>query len=170
LYTLREGGDAPVDYLEKLAEAFNIKVDLRNPQTRAADALKLHYAYGIKSTEYLVDKMQKWAKDNNRKLMIILSYDVPTVMEYLEEGTRFDQAFVEFLNDRKYPYIDFLPKTKVDYQNFNLNIEKYLERFYIERAGAQVFGHYNPYGNFWFAHSMCEELVEWLDTKPPAYQ
>ncbi len=170
LYTLREGGDAPVDYLEKLAEVFDVEVDLRNPQTRAADARKLHYAYGIKSTEYLVDKMFKWAEDNNRKLMIILSYDVPAVMEYIEKGTRFDQAFVEFLDDRKYPYIDFLPKTKMDYQSFNLNIEKYLERFYIERAGAQVFGHYNPYGNFWFAHAMRDELVEWLAPKPPAYQ
>jgi hypothetical protein len=170
LYTLREGGDAPVDYLEKLAEVFDVEVDLRNPQTRAADARKLHYAYGIKSTEYLVDKMYKWAEDNNRKLMIILSYDVPTVMEYIEQGTRFDQAFVEFLNDRKYPYIDFLPKKKEEYQNFNLTVEQYLERFYIERAGAQVFGHYNPYGNFWFAHAMRDELVDWLNPKPPAYQ
>ena len=170
LYTLREGGDAPVEFLEKLAEAFNMKVDLRNPQTRAADARKLHYTYGIKSTEYLVDKMQKWADENNRKLMIILSYDVPTVMEYIEKGARFDQEFVEFLNNRQYPYIDFLPKTKEDYKSFNLELEPYLERFYIERAGAQVFGHYNPYGNFWFAHSMRDELVEWLSPKPPAYQ
>ena len=170
LYTLREGGDAPVEYLEKLAEVFGLEVDLRNPQTRAEDARKLHYAYGIKSTEFIVDKMQKWAKDNNKKLMIILSYDVPAVMEYLEKGTRFDQAFVDFLDDRKYPYIDFLPKTKEDYKAFNLDEEEYLERFYIERAGAQVFGHYNPYGNFWFAHSMRDELVDWLSPKPPAYQ
>jgi len=169
LYTLREGGDAPVDYLEKLAEAFNIKVNLRDSQTRTNDAIKLHYAYGIKSTEYLVDKMQNWAKANNRKLMILLSYDVPAVMEYIEKGTRFDQAFVDFLDDRKYPYIDFLPKTKAEYKNFNLNVEQYLERFYIERAGAQVFGHYNPYGNFWFAHAMRDELVQWLNPKPPAY-
>ncbi len=170
LYTLREGGEAPVDYLEKLAEAFEIDVDLRNPKTKAADARKLHYAYGIKSTEYLVDKMYKWAADNNKKLMIMLSYDVPTVMEYLEHGTRFDQAFVGFLDKRNYPYIDMLPKTKVDYQSFNLSIEKYLERFYIERAGAQVFGHYNPYGNFWFAYAMREELVNWLTPQPLPYQ
>ena len=28
---------------------------------------------------------------------------------------------------------------------------QYLRRFYIPRAGAQVFGHYSPYGNFWLA-------------------
>jgi hypothetical protein len=170
LYTLREGGDAPVEELEKIAEAFGVKVDLRNPDSRAKDALKLHHAYGVKSTEYLIDKFQDWAKANNRNLMIILSYDVPAVMRYLDDGPRFDQEFVEYLDERGYPYIDFLPKKKEEYANFKLDVEPFLERFYIERAGAQVFGHYNPYGNFWFAHSMRNELVEWLSPKPPAYQ
>jgi hypothetical protein len=156
--------------LEKIAEAFGMDLDLRDPAKRAADARKLHYAYGIKSTEYLVDKFQAWAKENDRNLMIVLSYDVPAVMEYLDHGTRFDQAFVDYLDDRKYPYIDILPKKKEEYANYNLSVEKYLERFYIERAGAQVFGHYNPYGNFWFGHSMRDELVEWLNPQPPAYQ
>ena len=170
LYTLREGGDAPVEELERIAEAFGMDLNLRNPQTRAEDARKLHYAYGIKSTEYLVDKFQTWAKNNGRNLMIILSYDVPAVMEYLEKGTRFDQEFVDFLDERKYPYIDILPKKKAEYSNFKLDVEPFLERFYIERAGAQVFGHYNPYGDFWFGHSLRDELVAWLDLKPPAYR
>ncbi|NOY75239.1 MAG: SGNH/GDSL hydrolase family protein [Kiritimatiellaeota bacterium] len=169
LYTLREGGDAPVAELEKMAEAFGMNVDLRNSATRADDARRLHYAYGIKSTKYLVDKFQDWSRRSNRKLMIILSYDVPAVIRYLEDGTRFDQEFVDYLNERGYPYIDFLPKKKEEFADYKLDVEPFLERFYIERAGAQVFGHYNPYGNFWFAHSMRDELVDWLSPKPPAY-
>jgi len=169
LYTLREGGEAPVEQLETLAEAFGINVDLRTPKTRALEARKLHYAYGIKSTEYIVNKMRKWAETNNRKLMIILSYDVPTVMGYLENGERFDSTFINFLESNNYLYVDYLKKKKEEYQNYNIGVGQYLERFYIERAGAQVFGHYNPYGNFWLAFELRKELVNWLNPKPPAY-
>jgi len=170
LYILKEGGEAPTGELEKLAEAFKMKVDLRNPKKRAADALKLHYAYGLRSTEYIVEEMRKWTKANKRKLMLLLSYDVPAVMEYLEKGERFDQEFVEYLDKKDFLYVDFLKKVKEEYKPFKLDIESFIERFYIERAGAQVFGHYNPYGNFWFAFSFREELVNWLNPKPPAYR
>jgi len=39
----------------------------------------------------------------------------------------------------------------------------------VSRAGAQVFGHYTPAGNFWFANAIRKEVVAWLDPKPPAY-
>ena len=54
LYTLREGGEAPVGALEKVAEALDVKVDLRTAATRAAQARRLHYAYGMKSTMFIV--------------------------------------------------------------------------------------------------------------------
>jgi len=41
---------------------------------------------------------------------------------------------------------------------------------YISRAGAQVFGHYSPYGNFWFAWAIRKEIVEFLNPKPPSYR
>jgi hypothetical protein len=40
----------------------------------------------------------------------------------------------------------------------------------VERAGAQVFGHYNPYGNMVFAMSIRKALIDWLNPKPPAYR
>ncbi len=170
LYTLREGGEAPIEESEKLAEALNVKVDLRNPKKRAADARRLHYAYGMRSTEFILDKLRTWADKNNRKLMVLTSYDVPAYMEYIQNGTRFDQSFIDWLDKNKYLYVDFLTKKAEEFKNFNLPLEKFLERFYIERAGAQVFGHYCPYGNFWFAFALREHLVNWLEPKPAAYQ
>ena len=169
LYTLREGGEAPSAELEKLAEAFGMTVDLRSPARRAADARRLHYAYGMKSTEFIVDKLRRWADDNGRKLMILLSYDVPSYMDYIEKGERFDLPFVDYLETAGITYVDFLEKKAAAFKDFNLPLEQFLERFYIERAGAQVFGHYRPYGNFWFAFELRRHLVDWLDPKPPAY-
>lgn len=169
LYTLREGGEAPVAELEALAEAFGLQVDLRDPQKRAAEAHRLHQAYGLKSTRYILDKLQVWAREEDRKLLILLSYDVPAVMDFLEKGERFDRELIEYLGNKGFTYVDILEKAAEEYRGFNLPVEKFLERFYIERQGAQVFGHYNPYGDFWFAFAIREELVDWLDPKPPAY-
>lgn len=170
LYCLREGGVAPVDELEVLAEEFGMKVNLRNPKTRQTDARRLHIAYGIRSTMFTVDKLRKWCKANNRKLMLMLSYDVPTVRNYLKTGERFDQEFVNFVKKEKYLCIDTLPKSKVEFRSFKGPINDFCMKFYVGRAGAQVFGHYNPYGNFWFAFSIRQELLNWLNPKPPAYR
>jgi hypothetical protein len=170
LYALRQGGDAPVGQLEELGEAFGLKVNLRNPRTRQADAAKLHVRYGIRSTEFIVDQFRRWARANGRKFMVLLSYDVPTVQNYLARGTRFDEEFVKFLKDGKYLYVDFLPKSKEEFQSFKGSINDFCMRFYVARAGAQVFGHYNPYGNFWFAQSLRPHLVEWLNPKPVSYR
>jgi len=170
LYTLREGGLAPVDELETLAEALGVEVNLRNPKTRQADAKKLHIAYGIRSTMFTVDKFRKWCKTNKRKFMILLSYDVPTVAGYAKNGTRFDEEFVKFLNKEKYLYTDTLPLICDQYKTFKGTIAQFCETLYVERAGAQVFGHYNPYGNFKFAFAIKNALIEWLDPKPPAYR
>ena len=155
---------------EKLAEAFGLKVNLRNPKTRQADAKKLHIAYGIRSTMFTVDKFRQWCKANNRKLMLLLSYDVPTLQQYVKKGTRFDAEFVEFLNKEKYLYIDTLPTIGEEAKLFKGSVEQYCEKLYVERAGAQVFGHYNPYGNMVFAMSIRRGLIDWLDPKPPAYR
>jgi hypothetical protein len=170
LYTMREGGDAPIGECEQLAEVFGVKVNLRNPRTRQADARKLHIAYGIQSTIFIVDKFRKWADANKRKFMVLLSYDVPTVQTYLKNGTRFDDTFVQFLKRGKYTYVDALPKAGTEFKSFKGSINQFCQRFYVARAGAQVFGHYNPYGNFWFAYAIRKELLNWLDPKPPAYQ
>jgi len=170
LYTLAEGGEAPVEQLEALAEAFGMQVDLRDPATRQADAHRLHRTYGVRSGIYLIDKMQAWAAERGKKLMILLSYDTPTVREFIEKRERFDREIVDYLRALDVPHVDLLVKAAEEYKAFNEPVEDFLARFYIGRAGAQVFGHYNPYGNFWFAFAIRKELVDWLDPKPPAYR
>ena len=170
LCALREGGDAPIGDLEQLAEEFGLKVNLRSRKTRQADAKKLHITYGIRSTMFIVDEFRRWAKANKRKLLILLSYDVPTVQKYLKSGERFDAEFVEFLKRGKYDHVDFLPKAGEEFKSFKGSINEFCSKFYVARAGAQVFGHYNPYGNFWFAYGLRSHLVDWMNPKPPAYR
>ena len=172
LFTLREGGEAPVETLEKIAEGFGIKVDLRTSDVRKRmeEAKKLHLTYGLRSTMFILDKLTKWISENKRKLMVLLSYDVPAVKKYIEKGERFDTELLEYLEKKKIRYVDTLVKMAEEYKAFKISVDEFIARFYIGRAGAQVFGHFNPYGNFWFAFAIRKELVEWLDPKPPAYR
>ena len=170
LFTLRNGGEAPVDYLEQLAEAFGMKLDLRDPSRRGQDAERLHVAYGVKSTIWLLGKMRNWAAEQNKKLMVVLSYDASNVRKYIETGGRFDNELLDYLGGHQFVYVDTLSKAADEHRQFKVSAAEYLQRFYIPRAGAQVFGHYNPYGNFWFAFAIKDELVRWLDPGPPAYR
>jgi len=119
---------------------------------------------------FILDKLRTWAAENGRKLMILLSYDVPPVKRYLTTGTRFDEPLLAYLEEKRQPYVDTLQKVAAEYEQFRIPVNDFIARLYIGRAGAQVFGHYNPFGNFWFAFAIRKELVEWLDPKPPAYQ
>jgi hypothetical protein len=170
LFTLTQGGEAPVDYLEKLGEVFGLKIDLRNPKRRIDDAKKLHITYGVKSTIYILEKLKKWTEENKRKLIIILSYDAPTCKKYIEKNERFDSELIKYLKENKFYFIDTLKKTKEEYKLYRIGVDKFLSRLYISRAGAQVFGHYSPYGNFWFAWAIRKKIVEFLNPKPPSYR
>jgi hypothetical protein len=170
LFIVQQGGEADLSDLQAVADALDIRVDLMNPATRRADAETFHRAYGAKSTEYLLEKLRAWAKSNNRKLLILLSYCLGSVGGYLAGNRRFDHDFVAYLDREGYDYIDPLPAHAEDYKAFNLPIEEYIYRYYVRAAGAAVFGHYTPTGNHFYAFCIKNGLVDFLDPKPPAYR
>ncbi len=170
LYTLREGGDAPIGQLEQVAEAFGLNVDLRDQKRRGTDALRLHLTYGLRSTRHVLDRFRQWAHHNGRELMVLLSYDPVTAKQFIQTQQRFDQELVDYLDADNIPHVDSLVESAREYKLFNIDIDDFLERFYIGRAGAQVFGHYSPQGNFWFALAIRQRILDWLNPKPPAYR
>ncbi len=171
LFTLQIGGEVGIEEFEALAEALGVEVDLRNPAKRKDDALKLHIAYGLKASEYILDKMRAWLESKGKKLMVLLSYGRSRLGDLLKgEGKdRFDRAFIDYLERNNVPYVDVLRKHLEDYRKFSLSYEDYTDRYYVRAAGAAVFGHYNPLGNLFFAFSIKDEVLNWLHPKPPAY-
>ena len=49
-----------------------------------------------------------------------------------------------------------------DYQAFDISLDEYMKRYFI--------GHYNPAGNHFFAFSIKDTIVKWLDPKPITYR
>ena len=119
---------------------------------------------------YLLDNFRHWARKENRKLLVLLSYDVPSVQKIIKKNERFDDEFLDYLKRNNFLFVDCLAKAAEDYRIHKLSLNKYLSQYYVGRAGAQVFGHYNPAGNFWFASAIKREIIDWLNPKPPAYR
>ena len=49
-----------------------------------------------------------------------------------------------------------------DFKNFRIPFEQYAKRYFI--------GHYSPAGNHFFAYSIKDTVIDWLDPKPITYQ
>ncbi|MFC1736508.1 hypothetical protein ACFL1X_10335 [Candidatus Hydrogenedentota bacterium] len=127
-------------------------------------------AYGFKSTEYILEKMMPWIVEQGKKMLILLSYSQGSVMRTIKGNGRFDDVFIEYLERNKIPCVDGLQKHVDDYQDFKITPEEYMDRCYIKAAAAAVFGHYSPTGNHFYAISIKNEILDWLDPKPPAYR
>lgn len=169
LFALQQGFDVDVSEFEALAEALNIDVSFRDGDMLAA-AEKFHRQYGFQSTQYLLErKFRPYIESRGKKLMILLSYSLGSMGTYVTGGPRFDPEFLDWLKQSGYFVVDSLEKHAEDFKAFNLDINGYIGRYYIQAAGAAVFGHYDPTGNHWFGFSIKNELVDWLDPKPPAY-
>ena len=170
LFVLEKGGEARFDDLEAVAEALSIKVNLRDTAKRMTEAAKLRWMYGFKSSEYVLDALSAWAEKSHKKLIVPLAYSEAQVINFLKGRERFDVSFIDYLERKKIAWFDSLQKHKQDYADFGIAPEKYIDRLYIKPAAAAVFGHYNPLGNAFFAFAMKDDLVGWLDPRPPAYR
>ena len=94
--------------------------------------------------------------------MIVLLDPGKAMKQLLSGEPRVDQTIVDFLEKEGFNYFDMNLVHREDYKNFNLSIAEYYKRYFI--------GHYNPSGNHFFAYSLKDRLVEWLDPKPFSYQ
>ena len=96
-----------------------------------------------------------------KRLLVLLSYAAADVADVLRGEPRFDQAFLDALVERRFQVVDGLRKPVEDYAAYGCTPDEYVQRFYI--------GHYNPRGNHFFAFAIKDDLVSWLDPRPPAY-
>jgi hypothetical protein len=170
IFTLMKGGEAPVARLETLAEALNIKVDLRRRRTLVENATRLHKLYGMKASEFILDKLQAWCAKHKRKLMVVLSHYWIMLPNYVKTGRRIDGEFLANIRAKGMTVLDHLPLAADVYRQFNGSYEEFQRLYNVEASDVAVFGHYSPQGNHRFAFTIKNAILDWLDPKPPAYR
>jgi hypothetical protein len=170
IFTLMKGGEAPVGHLEDLAEALNIRVDLRKKRTLVENATLLHKHYGMKASEFILGKLQAWCARNKRKLMVIIGHYWIRLPHYVKTGERIDVDFLANIRKKGMTVLDHLPMSAKVYKEFNGTYEEFQRLYNVEASDVAVFGHYNPQGNHRFAFTVKNDILNWLDPKPPAYR
>jgi hypothetical protein len=148
--------------LRSLAEILGVEeLDTRSSERLEQTSHRLRTAYGFAATKFIVEKASDFCRQKNKKLMICILCPTAT-KQLLNNQPRYDQEIADYLEEQAEPFFDMNLVHQNDYRSFNLSVEDYMKRYFI--------GHYNPAGNHFFAYSMKDRIVEWLDPKPITYR
>jgi hypothetical protein len=161
LYKNNQIRDIDLGALKALSRHLKCPVDLGGENLRSSVA-ELLDKYSFKVTKYILNKAQRFADDNNKKLMVIILDPYRVTRQLLAGGTRYDQEIVDFLKQSNVNHVDFNLMHVEDFKSFKLSVNDYFKRYFI--------GHYSPAGNHFFAYSIKDRIVEWLDPKPAPYE
>jgi hypothetical protein len=163
LYAQGSVQDLDVESARKLARILGVEESGFNESKPSREGVRrLLDAYSFAATKWILGKAKDFAEQNRKKLLVIL-LDPSRVMRPLIEGKeRYDQPIVEFLEGNQFRYFDMNLVHVRDYKSFNIPFNDYSKRYFI--------GHYNPTGNHFFAYSLKNTVIDWLDPKPVTYQ
>ena len=146
----------------KLATTHGIvtRIDTAEGLSGAADAL--HHQSAYFASQKIVEKIDAFAKAQNKKVLFVLSYPPKSVTRFATEGVRADQPFVEFMKQRGQPFVDLMQAHMDDFGQYKSDIKDYVAKHWV--------GHYNPRGNQFCAFAILPKLVELLAPKPIPYR
>ena len=161
LYKNNQISDIAVQQLKTLSKHLKCPVDFDGDSLRPSIA-RLLEKYSFEATKYILIKAKEFVSTNDKKLMVIVFDPYGVTRPLLQEANRYDQEIVDFLNGNDIDYIDMNLVHVDDFKSFDLSINDYFKRYFI--------GHYNPAGNHFFAYSIKDRIVGWLDPEPITYQ
>ena len=134
-------------------------IDRGNPRPGISELLD---SYSFAATKYILAKAREFTRQAGKKLLVVL-FDPSRVMPALiRSEARYDQEIVDFLEEQDFKYFDMNRVHAEDFKSFNLSLAEYRRRYFI--------GHYSPAGNHFFAFSIKDTIVDWLDPKPITYR
>ena len=160
---LRAGEKASAKLAESIAAKFGVPIEsISDCQTASEKVRKIHTEAALLATKTIISWTEQFASENNNKLMLILSFSQGKVASDLRGEPRFDQTLIDWLKAKPYLVIDMRDVFSADYKQYNLDVNTYLNRYYI--------GHHSPAGNFFTAQAIKDQVVRWLDPPPLPYR
>jgi hypothetical protein len=130
-----------------------------------AQTLALLNRYSQRATIYILDKARAYAQQHGKKLLVVLVMNTDGAA--LEKtGVRDNQEVVDYLRRENFYYFDIDQALVDDYKkaNTNLSYSDYVKKYMVNGAG-----HLNPTGNHFFAYTLKDKVIDWLDPQPATY-
>jgi len=148
--------------IDPLAARLDFPMDWSQTTTLPSQAADLLDRYSLRATRFILDKVRDFARQEHKKLMVVLFDPYRAMVEIRQKGTRYDQEIVAYLKSEKVNYFDMNEMQLADFKQSKLSYQDYMKQYFI--------GHYNPAGNHFFAYSIKDQVVSWLDPKPVTYR
>jgi hypothetical protein len=159
----RQGGKTiSSELINPVAVTFGIPSETIANTALARRIKRIHTEAALFASQNIVTWAEQFAKENNKKLLVMLSFGSGNVRSYLSGKPRFDRSFVDWLKGKSFPVIDILEAYAADYKRYTIDVDQYLQPFFN--------GHHTPKGNFFMAWAMKDTMVQWLDPKPRPYR
>ena len=164
LYASKSGYIRELDQerISRLAARLSYPLDLSQESTRLQQVGALLDRYSLRATQFILEKAREFSQQNKKKLLVFLFDPYRAMMEMQKSDARYDQEIVDYLGKEKFDYFDMNEVHLRDFKNYNMSFDAYLKKYFI--------GHYNPRGNHFFAYSIKDTVVQWLDPKPITYR
>ena len=147
--------------IQKFTTTHGIETLIEKSETLSETVDKLHRESALFASTKIIDKVEKFASKNNKKVLYVLAYPTRYMIRHSEGSERWDLSFINYMNEKKLPYIDLFSAHMAEHSNSKLSLSEYLNIYFI--------GHYNPVGNFFFAWQIRNKIIEMLDPKPLPY-
>jgi hypothetical protein len=154
--------EAETDLVPSMYAAYGLPPITR----RQKQCLELLNKYAQAATIYILGKARAFADQRGKKLMVVLLLN--TDGEILSTtGARDNQDVINYLQNQKFLYFDMDQAFVDDYRKANttLTYREYVKKYEVNGAG-----HLNALGNLFVAYAMKDQVIQWLDPKPPTYE
>ena len=158
------GGIRNIDVprLERLAAHLGHSLKVIKGKVSRGDVSALLDAYSFAATKAILLKARAFTEKHDKELLVILLDPYRVTRVLLEGGERYDQEIVDFLAEHEFNVFDMNLVHQEDFKSFRLTPSEYFARYFI--------GHYSPAGNHFFAYSLKNKVVDWLEPKPLPYR
>jgi len=147
--------------IDPLAQALQFPIDWKDESTLRRQAGLLLDKYSLEGTQYILQKVKEFARQNQKKLLVVLFDPYRAMQQLARNEPRYDQPILDFLQKENFNYFDMNVVHVEDSKKYNLSFQEYMKEYFI--------GHYNPRGNHFFAYSLKDKVIEMLDPKPLPY-
>ena len=158
----RGAGNVSEEWIEPPETIFGLPLDKTTPGETTDQLRALHTEAALYASKRVVQLVEKFAEENNKELMVILSFGRTNLRKCLNGEDRFDRSFLEWITGRGYHVADMLSEFTRDFEQSKLPIEDFINRYYI--------GHHTPAGNHFTAMAVKDAMIEWLHPKPLPYR
>ena len=164
LYAFKLGYIRDLDRVkvDKLAIHLGSAINWNEQKSLPDQVSSLLDRYSLRATKFILNKSREFADREGKKLMIVLFDPYRAMVSMSQNAGRYDQEIVDYLVREKFRFFDMNPVQLVDHARSNQTLQMYMSQYFI--------GHYNPRGNHFFAYSIKNRVVEWLDPKPITYR